>query len=65
MGPFDGFVCSYFGDGSEATTGRTNAGSRMYAGKVLRTSGGLGSSNMALDPYQQASRVEHGFIDAS
>ncbi|KAF8601648.1 kinase-like protein [Ceratobasidium sp. AG-I] len=37
-------------------TGRENGGNRMYAVKVLRASGGLGSRNPTLDPYQQGLR---------
>lgn len=56
------FVDRYFDRGSgtagaEAAVGGVNGGGKMYVVKVLRVSGGLGSRNPALDPYQQVSRV--------
>lgn len=63
------FIYSYFDRGSgavggDAAMGGTNDRGQMYAVKVLRVSGGLGSRDPALDPYQQVSRVKRCFISA-
>lgn len=64
-GSFADFVYSCFEGGSEAVTGTVKGGGRMYAVKVLRASGGLGSRNPAVDPYQQVNLLELSSLPAS